>query len=120
MATQASTIEYILDQLSSIPNVRARKMFGEYALYCNDKVVALVCDDELFVKITEAGKEFVGDLYHEGTAYPGARPSMNIDMDMIEDRNWLSELILITEENLPAPKAKSQKKEKYEEKIKKF
>jgi len=26
-------------------------MFGEYALYCGDKVVALVCDDQLFVKI---------------------------------------------------------------------
>lgn len=110
MATQASTIEYILDQLLSIPNVRARKMFGEYALYCNDKVVALVCYDELFVKITSAGKEFVGDLYREGTAYPGAKPSINIDMDMMEDRNWLSELILITEESLPAPKAKSRKK----------
>jgi DNA transformation protein len=60
MSTQASTIEYILDQLSSVPGVRARKMFGEYALYCGDKVVALVCDDTLFVKITEEGKEFVG------------------------------------------------------------
>lgn len=110
MATQASTIEYILDQLSSIRSVRARKMFGEYALYCNDKVVALVCDDQLFVKITPDGKEFVGSRYEEGLPYPGAKPWMRVDMDAAEDREWLEELILITEESLPAPKAKMRKK----------
>jgi TfoX/Sxy family transcriptional regulator of competence genes len=110
MATQASTIEYLLDQLSGVHEMRARKMFGEYALYCGDKVVALVCDDMLFVKITEAGRVFVGDRYAEGAAYPGAKPSMVIDMDMAEDREWLSELIRLTEEQLPQPKPKKRKK----------
>jgi len=109
MATKQSTIDYLLDQLASVPDVRVRKMFGEYALYCNDKVVALVCDDELFIKITEAGKEFVGDQYQEGNAYPGAKPSMRIDMDMAENRDWLCELITITEESLPEPKLKAKK-----------
>ncbi|MFA6111259.1 MAG: TfoX/Sxy family protein [Candidatus Latescibacterota bacterium] len=109
MATKQSTIDYLLDQLASVPDVRVRKMFGEYALYCNDKVVALVCDDELFIKITEAGKEFVGDQYQEGNAYPGAKPSMRIDMDMAENRDWLCELITITEESLPAPVVKKKK-----------
>jgi TfoX/Sxy family transcriptional regulator of competence genes len=39
MATSQGTTDFILDQLSSVPNVRVRKMFGEYALYCDDKVV---------------------------------------------------------------------------------
>lgn len=30
-------------------------MFGEYAIYSNGKVAALVCDDRLFVKPTLAG-----------------------------------------------------------------
>ncbi len=109
MATQSSTINYLLDQLASVSGVRVRKMFGEYALYCNDKVVALVCDDELFVKITQSGKEFVGDQYQEGTAYPGAKPSMRIDMDMAENRDWLCELIAITEAALPEPAPKKKK-----------
>jgi DNA transformation protein len=54
MATSRSTTEFILDQLSAVPNVRVRKMFGEYALYCDEKVVALICDDQLFVKITRS------------------------------------------------------------------
>jgi len=84
---QPSTISSTNSQAS--PMCGARKMFGEYALYCNGRVVALVCDNELFVKITDAGKEFVGDQYREGTAYPGAKPSMRIDMDMAENREWL-------------------------------
>jgi TfoX/Sxy family transcriptional regulator of competence genes len=111
MPTQSSTIDYILDQLVSVPDIRARKMFGEYALYCNDKVVALACNDELFVKITEAGKDFIGDFYQEGTAYPGAKPSMHIDMDMIDNREWLCELIGTTADALPLPKVKKVKQQ---------
>jgi TfoX/Sxy family transcriptional regulator of competence genes len=110
MATKISTIGYIEDQLAGIPEIRSRKMFGEYALYCGDKVVALVCDDELFVKITEAGKAFVGERYAEGIAYPGARPSMHIDEDLIKDREGLTELIRITAEALPVPKPKKTRK----------
>ena len=87
-------------------------MFGEYALYCGGKVVALVCDDTLFVKITDAGRDFVGEQYAEGEAYPGAKPSMLIDGDLIEDREWLAELIEMTAAHLPAPKPKKPRGKK--------
>ncbi len=109
MATKVSTIEYIEDQLAEVPEVRSRKMFGEYALYVGDKVVALVCDDTLYVKITEPGRAYVGDRYEEGTAYPGAKPSMLVDADLIEDREWLTDLIRITAEALPMLKSKKRK-----------
>ena len=109
MATTKSTIDYLIDQLSS-SNVRARAMFGEYALYCQDKVVALVCDDELFVKITDAGKKFVGKHYEEGFAYPGAKPSMHISGDLCEDAKLISESILITAKALPESKPKKKLK----------
>ncbi len=106
MSTKQSTVDFILDQLSEIGDVSARKMFGEYALYCRGKVVALICDDCLFVKITEQGKEYVGKRYQEDFAYPGAKASMLIDNDQIENKNWLSDLIEITYQNLPEPKIK--------------
>ena len=109
MATNESTVEYITDQLVNIPKISTRKMFGEYALYCGKKVVALICDDTLFVKITEQGKEFAGKKYKEGYAYKGAKASMEIDGDLIENREWISKLIEITEENLPEPKPKKKK-----------
>ncbi len=109
MASKQSTVDYILDQVTNAGEVSVRKMFGEYALYCDGKVVALVCDDTLYVKITEQGKVFVGDSYKEGHAYEGAKVSMVINEDKIEDREWLTELIHITAENLPLPKPKKKK-----------
>lgn len=109
MATKQSSIDFILDQLASIGNVSARKMFGEYALYCDGKVVGLVCNDTLYIKITEPGKIFVDKCYQEGNAYDGAKVSMIIDGDRIEDREWLSQLVLITADNLPLPKIKKHK-----------
>ena len=106
MATGQSTIDFLLDQLSSLTSVRARKMFGEYALYCDEKVVALVCDDQLFVKITPPGKALVGESYVEGEAYPGAKPSMVMGAEEIEDRERLCELIRLTAAALPEPKPK--------------
>jgi DNA transformation protein and related proteins len=110
VSTSKSTIDYILDQISRAGDVSIRKMFGEYALYCNGKVVGLVCDDTLYIKITVPGKEYVGDFYQEGYAYRGAKVSMMIDGDRIEDREWLSELVRITAENIPLPKQKKLRK----------
>ena len=84
-------------------------MFGEYALYCNGKVVGLICDDTLYVKITEEGKKFVGESYKEGTAYNGAKPTMLINESLIEDRQWLTQLMLTTARSLPLPKPKKVK-----------
>lgn len=109
MATKVSTIEYIEDQLAGIEGVRSRKMFGEYALYVGEKVVALVCDDTLFVKITDAGCAFVGADFPEGLPYPGAKPAFEVDEDRIEDRDWLVELIRITESASPLPKPRKKR-----------
>ncbi|MFZ4648421.1 MAG: TfoX/Sxy family protein [Patescibacteria group bacterium] len=109
MATKQTTVDYLLDQLLPLENISTRKMFGEYALYYCGKVVALVCDNILYVKITSAGKDFVGGYYEEGFAYPGAKESMLIDEDRIEDGEWLCELIQITYDNLPEPKIKKKK-----------
>lgn len=104
MSTQQPTVDFILDQLTALKNVSAKKMFGEYALYCNGKVVGLVCDNILYIKITEDGKKFVGKFYQEGHAYKGAKASMVIGEEKIEDREWLCALVRITEENLPVSK----------------
>ena len=112
MATSARTIDFLLDQLSAVPGVRARKMFGEYALYCGEKVVALVCDDQLFVKPTAPGKALVGGRYAEGFAYPGAKASILVGADDLEDHDRLAELIRVTAAALPAPKPKPKPKSK--------
>jgi len=110
MSSKQATVDYIIDQLAGAGDIRARKMFGEYALYYDGKVVALVCDDRLFVKITEPGREFAGDLYAEGFPYEGAKPYMIIHDELIDDREWLSGLVVITAEALSDPKTKHSRK----------
>ena len=107
MATDQSFVEFIVDQLENVGQITCRKMFGEYALYCEEKVVALVCDNQLFVKPTEGGRAYIGDVT-EAPAYPGAKPSFLID-DRVEDRQWISELIRITYRELPEQKIKKKK-----------
>jgi TfoX/Sxy family transcriptional regulator of competence genes len=112
VTTSQSTIDFLLDQLSSLPRVRARKMFGDYALYCDEKVVALVCDNRVFVKVTPAGKALVGPHYEEGEAYPGAKPSMVLGAHFVDDSERLSALLQATASALPAPAPAPRKAKK--------
>ncbi len=107
MTSKQATVDYILDQLAHVGDVRARKMFGEYALYCDEKVVGLICDDQLFIKYTDPGKSFAEGRYMEGCAYEGAKPSMNVT-DLIDDGDFLCQLVRLTADSLPRPKPKKK------------
>ena len=108
MATSQSTIDYLLDQLSDLRDVSARKMFGEYCLYLAGKPVGLVCDEQLYLKPTKAARAMITDVV-EGSPYPKARPHTLVTADLWEDREWLSKLIQATANELPAPKPKLNK-----------
>lgn len=108
MATKKSTIDYLLEQLAEAGVVSARKMFGEYAIYCDGKVVALVCDDELYVKPTKVAKKIISNV-HEAPPYPGAKPYYLISGDQWEDADWLTDLIRLSVAELPLPKPKKKK-----------
>lgn len=105
MASKQTTVDFILEQIAEAGVVTAKKMFGEYAIYCDTKVVALVCDDLLFLKLTQAGKTFFHD-YTEACPYPGAKPYLLIPGDMWENQEWLAELFRMTALELPLPRKK--------------
>jgi TfoX/Sxy family transcriptional regulator of competence genes len=100
-------VEYICDQVDDAGVISSRKMFGEWAIYSGHKVVALVCDDRLFVRPTAAGRAFIGEPV-EAPPYPSAKPHFLIE-DRIDDREWLTELIRVTEREIPEPKPKKRK-----------
>ncbi len=110
MASDLKFVEFVVDQIDTPGETRFLKMFGEYAIYHDDKIVALICDNQLFIKPTEGGKAFIGAV-NEAPPYPGAKLSFLIG-DKIEDRQWISELIRITAKELPEPKPKKKKKKK--------
>ena len=108
MAQDLKFVEFVVDQIDEEREITGRAMFGGYTLYSKGKVVALICNDQLFVKPTDAGREFIGDVI-EAPAYEGSKLFFLIE-EKLEDREWLSELITITEKVLPPSKPKRKKK----------
>lgn len=108
MASDRDFVEFVADQIDPVCDISHRMMFGEYVLYSKGKVVALICDNQLFIKPTDPGRAFIGNVV-EAPPYPGAKLCFLIE-DGIEDGEWLSELIVITENALPKPKPKRKKK----------
>ncbi len=106
MATAQNTIDFLLDQLAGAGRVSAKKMFGEYCLYLADKPVGLVCDDQLYLKPTQAGKSQLAKVV-EGAPYPGAKLHLLITPDQWEDAEWLCDLVRATDRELPLPKPKT-------------
>lgn len=108
MSSQQKTVDYILEQSAAAGAMTAKKMFGEYGLYCDGKVMAFVCDDQLFIKPTEAGRAYLGAVT-EAPAYPGSKLYFLIDGDRWDDADWLAGLVKATADALPAPKPKKAK-----------
>lgn len=110
MASNPRTVDYLLEQMTGAGAVTGRKMFGEYALFCDGKMVALICDDQLFIKPTVAGRAYVG-VATEKPPYKGAKPYLWISGDQWDDSDWLTELVRISAAELPLPvkKAKTSK-----------
>ena len=108
MASDLDFIEFVIDQVQNAGVISCRPMFGGHTLYCEGKVVALICDNQLFVKPTKAGRSFIGDVV-EAPAYEGAKPSFLIE-EQLEDKEWISRLIKLTEEELPVPKPRKKSK----------
>lgn len=107
MASDLDFIEYACDQLGGAGRITFRKMFGEAAVYCEGKVVALICDNQLYVKPTAAGRALIGQPV-EAPPYPGARMHFLID-EGLDDREFLARLIHATWAELPEPKPKKPK-----------
>lgn len=107
MASDQDFVSFVVDQLELGNHISYRKMFGEYAVYYDNKVVALICDNRLYVKPTPGGRAFIGEVV-EGAPYPGAKPAFIIE-DKLEEREWLSELVQITARELPEPAPKKKK-----------
>ena len=106
MASRLEYVQYVAEQLSGAGEITYKKMFGEYGLYCDGKIFDNLSDDQLFVKITEAGRRLFPGL-PEAPPYPGAKDYFLIEN--MDDRDFLTALTLTTCQALPEPKKKRGK-----------
>ena len=107
MASDLSFVEFVCEQAGNAGEVTFKKMFGEYGIYLNNKFIAVVCDNQLFVKPTKAGAAILKDIV-EAPPYPQAKPYFLIQGN-IEDQDLISSLFRATAEELPEPRPKKIK-----------
>lgn len=107
MASNQDFIDYVCEQGDLAGRISTKKMFGEHALYVDDKLVALICDNQVFVKPTDEGRQLLGSVT-EASPYPGAKAHFQVD-EHLEDRKLFQELLLVTASAVPQPKPKVSK-----------
>jgi TfoX/Sxy family transcriptional regulator of competence genes len=107
MGSSIDTVQFIVDQAGLGRRLNFKKMFGEYALYVDGKVVALICDDQLFLKPTAAGLKLLGAVT-EAPPYPGAKNYYLLASEP-DDPEGLSAVLQATAAALPEPKPKRAK-----------
>ena len=105
MACNTDFAQYVAVQCAGAGEITLKKMFGEYAIYCNGKIFGLICDDMFFLKPTKAGLSLLRTVDLR-PPYEGAKDYFYIaDLD---DRDYLSSLVRESCKELPMPKPKKK------------
>lgn len=104
MATSPEFLEYVVEQIALGARLAHKRLFGEFALYVDGKVVAFVCDNSVFIKPSPAATLLAPNL-PQRPPYPGAKNYPVAD-ELLDDSDALRKLILETARCMPEPKAK--------------
>ena len=103
MACNSDFVQYVIDQCSGAGEIAVRKMMGDYCIYCDGIIFGLICDNNLFIKVTEPGRKLLKEVILR-PPYEGAKDYFYISD--VDDKDYLTVLINTTIPALPKPKAK--------------
>lgn len=95
MSTTKDYKDFILEQLSEIPNITSKPMMGEYLLYKDGVLFGGIYDDRLLVKITPTNQEY---QMPEEMPYDGAKPMYLVED--LDDKEKLGEIVTNTVKGL--------------------
>lgn len=103
MSSTKEYLEFILEQLSKLNDIRYRAMMGEYIIYYRNKIIGGIYDDRFLVKHTKSAKKLMPDAPLE-LPYEGAKEMLLVED--IENKEFLKELFDSMIDELPTPKKK--------------
>ena len=106
MASKKEYLDFIMEQLSDLPEVSSRAMMGEYILYFRGKVFGGIYDDRLLVKAVPSAVKLMPDAPME-LPYEGAKKMLFVED--VDDREFLCSLIEGMWEELPEKKKKARR-----------
>ena len=89
MASSKEYLDFVLEQLSDLEDIRFRAMMGEYIIYYKNTVVGGVYDDRFLIKNTPSANALLPEATLE-LPYEGAKPMLLPDID---DKTLLEQLV---------------------------
>ena len=106
MASSMDYVEYACDQMSDAGQIVYKKMFGEYAIYCDGKCFGLICNNQVFINLTKGGNLVLPNATM-AVPYDGAKP--RILLEELDNKDFLANFIIETCKELSYPKKKKPK-----------
>ena len=101
MASSKEYLDFIMDQLSDLEDVKVRAMMGEYIISYREKIVGGIYDDRFLIKPVKSAVAMMPDAEME-LPYEGAKEMLLVDD--VENREFLYELLEMMYDELPVPK----------------
>jgi len=105
MASEKEYLDFVLEQLSGLDGITYRAMMGEYILYYRGRIIGGIYDNRFLVKPVKSAKEFMPDAEY-ALAYAGAKEMLQVEN--IDSRDFLQQLIEKMYDELPVPKTKKK------------
>lgn len=105
MASNIEFVQYVCEQIDKAGFISYRMMFGDYCIYCDKKPVALVCDNQFFVKVTPEGEKAFPSM-QKAAPYPGAKPYLLVED--VDDAKTAARLVKLTAKQIPLPKKRAK------------
>ena len=106
MASSPDFVQYIANQCEGAGDIMVKKMFGDYGIYCDGVIFGLICDNCFYLKPTEAGRAMLRNVDMH-PPYDGAKDYFFIED--VDDRDYMSELVKTTWNELALQKPKRKK-----------
>ena len=107
MASGKDFLEFVLEQLSDLPDITYRAMMGEFVIYYHGTVVAGIYDNRFLVKNTRAAQKLMPTATLE-IPYPGGTPMLMVPD--IENRDLLAAVFNAVYDEVPVMKKKRKTK----------
>lgn len=98
MPSNKEYLDFILEQLSLLEEIKVRKMMGEYIIYYKNKIIGGIYDNRFLVKQTPASSFLMSNASLEKT-YDGAKEMILIDN--VENKEFLKTLFVSMYDELP-------------------
>lgn len=106
MSSNKEYLNFILDQLSELEDITYRAMMGEYIIYYRGKIIGGIYDDRFLVKPVKSAIAYMPNAKYE-LPYDGVKEMLLVDD--VDNKEFLTGLVSVMYDELPAPKPKKKK-----------